>query len=272
MYSRASLTAAVITLIGLQAAGAQRTDQQWLSQCQRNDWGDEREKFCDVRVSTFRPAAGALRVSPGTNGGVSIVGWDRGDVEVHARIQAHAPDRAAATALARSVSIDRTGNTLSADGPETARREGWHVEFLIYVPRRSDLDLETHNGPLSVREVSGVMDLHTVNGPLSLNAIGGDVKARTSNGPLTVHLVGTRWEGAGLDAETSNGPVTLFIPEQYSANLETGTTNGPMQSDFPLTVTLNGRLSRNLTTKLGNGGATVRAITSNGPLALRRPE
>ncbi len=74
----------------------------------------------------------------------------------------------------------------------------------------------------------------------------------------------------GLDAETTNGPVNLAIPESYSARLEFGTVNGPMSVGFPVTVTIQGRVGRRITTTLGAGGAPVRAVTTNGPVEIRR--
>jgi DUF4097 and DUF4098 domain-containing protein YvlB len=85
-----------------------------------------------------------------------------------------------------------------------------------------------------------------------------------------VHLSGTRWDGVGLDAEAHNGPVDLAIPERYNAKLETGTVNGPMDLAFPLTVTVQGRLTQRIQSTLGEGGATVRVVTTNGPLTIRR--
>src|SRR5207249_2370696 len=108
------------------------------------------------------------------------------------------------------------------------------------------------------------------NGPVALRAVGGDVHARTTNGPLDIELTGARWDGVGLDAETTNGPVDLAIPEGYSAQLEFGTVNGPMAVGFPLTVTIQGRVGRRITTVLGKGGPTIRAVTTNGPVAIRR--
>ena len=269
---RAIWTSAAFTCLMAAGLGAQTSDAAWLQRCDREDWGGDRERFCEVRVSGFRPGRGSIVVVPGTNGGASIEGWDRDSVSVHARIQANAEEIDDARALAREVDVRRNGNTIEADGPEPGRREGWSVQFVIYVPRRSNIEIETHNGPLSVRNVTGTMDLYTQNGPLSLSGVAGDVKARTQNGPLSVHLEGDRWTGAGLDAEAQNGPVTLFIPDNYSAELETGTINGPMTSDFPITVTLNGRMKSRITTRLGNGGAPVRVVTSNGPVSLRRSE
>lgn len=47
--------------------------------------------------------------------------------------------------------------------------------------------------------------------------------------------------------------------------------SGPMQTDFPITMTLDGRVNwKRFTTKLGDGGAPVRVVTTNGPVTLRR--
>jgi hypothetical protein len=110
------------------------------------------------------------------------------------------------------------------------------------------------------------MELETRNGPLALRDLSGNVRARTTNGPLAISLTGSSWSGAGLDAETSNGPLTLRIPEGYSAHLEAGTSNGPMRLGFPVTVV--GRIGRDISTDIGRGGTTIRAMTHNGPLSI----
>ena len=112
------------------------------------------------------------------------------------------------------------------------------------------------------------MDLGTVNGGLSLRRVAGDVRAETTNGGLTVELDGDRWRGAGLDARTTNGGVQLDIPRDYSARLETGTVNGSMNIDFPVTV--QGSIGRRITTQLGSGGPSIRAITTNGGVRIRQ--
>ena len=88
--------------------------------------------------------------------------------------------------------------------------------------------------------------------------------------PLEVALGGHTWNGEGLDAETVNGPLERTIPADYSARLETGTENGPMNVNFPITMTVQGRLNRRLSTVLGSGGPTVRAVTTNGPVEINR--
>jgi DUF4097 and DUF4098 domain-containing protein YvlB len=77
-----------------------------------------------------------------------------------------------------------------------------------------------------------------------------------------VELAGDSWSGAGMDVETTNGGITLLIPEDYSAEIETRTTNGGIDLGFPVTV--QGRIGRELRATLGDGGPTIRAITTNG--------
>ena len=114
----------------------------------------------------------------------------------------------------------------------------------------------------------GKLDLRTENGSLNLTDVGGDVRARTQNGSLNVQLAGGKWDGAGLDAETQNGSVRMGIPSSYAAQIETGTVNGRMNTDFP--ITLQGRIGRRLSLPLNGGGATLRAITTNGSVSLSR--
>jgi DUF4097 and DUF4098 domain-containing protein YvlB len=240
-----------------------------IGRCRDGDWGDDsRSHYCEIRESGFK-AGGAVSVDPGQNGAIRFTGWDRDSVAVTAKIQTQAETDDEARALARDIRIVISNGSIRADGPGTGRRQSWSVSFEVSVPRRTDLTARTVNGPIAVDDVAGRMELTAVNGPVHLDGVGGDVHARTTNGPLVVTLSGAKWDGTGLDSETSNGPVELTIPANYSAHLETGTVNGPMNFDFPITV--QGRFSsRNIETDLGGGGPTIRVVTTNGPLTVRR--
>ncbi len=269
MVSRALVALPILAALTVAVLSAQSaTDARWLSQCREH--GDEwRVTHCEVRVVTLA-GGGTIAVDPGVNGAVAVEGWARDSIEVHARIETHAAAEDAAVALAREVRIVTSGTTIGASGPKAGHRESWGVSFVLYAPRRSDLRLDTYNGPIAVRDMTGRMTLQAHNGPVSLDGVGGDVHAHTVNGPLHIVLTGARWEGARLDAETTNGPVHLAIPEGYGAELELGTVNGPMSVAFPLTITIQGRIGRRITTTLGAGGPPVRVVTTNGPVEVGR--
>jgi hypothetical protein len=219
-----------------------------------------------VRRLTLAAGRDPLVVNAGTNGGVHVEGWDREDVLVLARIKARARSRDEAKALAGEIELLARGTRLSAQGPVSGDGRAWHVEYRVFVPRKTDLSLITRNGPLGVRNVSGTMDIRSENGPVSLEGLSGAVEARTHNGPLSVVLTGRRWVGAGLDAEAENGPVSIQIPRDYSARLETGTINGPTQLQYP--IEWPGSRRHRIVTTLGSGGRPVRVVTTNGPFTL----
>ena len=259
-------TALLLATPAAAAAQADDEDQDWIERCEDNGDGD-RERYCEVRVERL-DARGEIVVDAGRNGGAIFIGQDRSDIEVHVRIQAQARSESRARAIAGDVTFTTDG-TVRSDGPDTERGENWSATFVVYVPRRTDVEAQTYNGPVSARDIDGRVRLDTYNGPITLKNLAGDTRASTRNGPLYVELTGTGWQGAGLDAETRNGPVTLEVPDDYNAELVTGTINGPMSSDLPLTVEFMGG-RRHLNATLGTGGTKLRVVTHNGPFSLRR--
>jgi hypothetical protein len=259
------VVAAVSVAVPLAAQDTLSRADRFMRDC--DDFGRrDSERFCEVRDVTV--AAGQrVYVDARENGSVRFFGSDRRDVLVRALIQSYAETRADAEALAKDVRIQTGGDRVYADGPDNRRRQGWYVSYEVWVPRRMNLEAETHNGGVSVWDVEGRMDLRAVNGSIAVRRVGGDVRAETTNGSVTATLTGTTWSGNYLDLETTNGSVVLDVPSGYNAQLETGTVNGGLNIDFPITV--QGSISRRITTRLGNGGPRIRAMTTNGGVRIR---
>ena len=262
--------AATLLASPLLAQGAQlpqsRADR-FISDCD-DRWGDrDREPFCEVRDATLRAPASRLIVDGHENGGVRLYGWDRNDVIVRALVQTWAESRAEAQALAKEIRIVTDGDRVRAEGPSYRRRTGWSVTYEVFLPRKTNVDAETHNGGISAEGIEGQLRLDAVNGGISLRDLSGDVRAETTNGGVTALLSGTTWRGAGLELTTTNGGVTLEIPRNFNADLETGTVNGGMNIDFPITV--QGTIGRRINTRLGSGGPRIRATTTNGSVRIR---
>jgi putative adhesin len=236
-----------------------------------NDFGNsDRGSACEVREETI-PGAGVnpLDVDAGRNGGIRVRGWDRPDVLVRARVAASADSNAEARQIVSGVRVVTSGGTIRAEGPEANSGSGnWSVSFELNVPRTAMLTLNARNGGVSIEDFQGAAKFHAVNGGVTLRNVSGDIRGETVNGGLTIDLTGDHWNGAGLDVETQNGGIRMTLPEQYSASLETATTNGRINIDFPVTVS--GRITRSLTTTLGAGGAKLRAVTTNGGVTIRK--
>lgn len=245
--------------------------QDWASEdwCRDQHWGDDRQGFCEVRQHTVMAGAAMISVDAAPNGGIQVQGGPRSDILVLARVVATAETEERAREIAAGVRIDAASDKISASGPGgLSRRESWHVSYRLAVPTQTSLSLRSSNGGISIVDVDGRLEFRTVNGGVKLSGLAGEVTGRTSNGGIQVDLDGSSWTGAGLDVETSNGGVRLRIPEQYSARLEASTDNGGMQVDFP--VTMQGRITREISTTLGAGGPLIRVRTNNGGIRVMK--
>lgn len=262
----------MFAIVGVTAIAAQaQKSNKGTMQCSDNDGDGRMARHCEIKEQTL-PAVGAITVDGRTNGGISIKGWDRHEILVRAKIETRAPTQAEADQLAQQVRIETAALNIHAEGPESQNNYQWHVSYEIFVPGRSDISLKAHNGGISVVDVNGRIQFSTTNGGVSLIRVGGAVTGNTTNGGVHVELTGARWEGETLDVRTTNGGVNLVMPANYSAHLETGTTNGNVKSDFPLNVPLNerGRMPKEISVDIGSGGPTIRAVTTNGGVNLSR--
>jgi DUF4097 and DUF4098 domain-containing protein YvlB len=237
--------------------------------CRQNSYFNDRlSSFCEMREQTLAPT-GAIAIDGRQNGGVSVKGWDQNQVLIRARVRTGAPTESEAEALAKQIRIETSGAKIFASGPEPRKDYHWEVSYEVFVPRRSDLSVETHNGGVVIADVNGRIDFNALNGGVVLKRIGGAVRGSTTNGGLVIELSGDRWDGESMDVSTTNGGIVMSVPENYSARLETGTVNGSVHVDFPVTV--QGRITKQVALNLGSGGATVKAMTTNGGVQLKRP-
>ena len=264
---RSVLIAALVTFTGV-AAFAQRDKDRSLTCRENNYYNDKLVSNCEIREQTLASSGGAISIDGRQNGGIAVKGWDQNQILVRARVQAGAPTAAEAEALGKQVQIETSGAKIHATGPENKRDYHWDVSYEVFVPRRADLSLETHNGGIAIADVNGKIDFTALNGGVVLKRVGGAVRGSTTNGGLVIELAGDRWDGDSMDVSTTNGGVIMSVPENYSAHIETGTVNGGVNTEFPVTV--KGEMTKQIALNLGSGGATVRAMTTNGGVHLKK--
>lgn len=233
-----------------------------------NHWG--KPHVCQMRQTTFTLPSGHLSVNT-TNGGIEVMGEDRSDVELDAKVTAWGPSDAEARDLLNQVAIDTDNGNVRDHGPRSSflDRSGYSVSYKLHVPRHlAGMEVHSMNGGIELSKVDGQLRFSTTNGGVELSALSGDVEGHTVNGGLEIALSGDRWQGEGLHADTTNGGIAMHVPANYSAHLETSTVNGGISIGFPVTV--QGEIKNHLDTNLGSGGATIHAQTTNGGVEISR--
>lgn len=261
MTLRALLLAAALTTTAAFA-------QEFRMSCNDNNWNDDRSfKECAIKDLTL-PGRTQLNVDALRNGGIAVRGYDGADIKVRAKLEAWAGTAAEAKTLLSRLQLATSGPVISATGGDNplADHQGYAVSFEMYVPRRIDVDLTSHNGPISLKGIEGRLRFKTHNGPLDVQDLAGDVEGSTHNGPIHAVLSGNTWRGQKLDLSTYNGPLAVKLPPNYSAQFESSRNWGPLSLNYPLTNKSGDK--KQIVATLGSGGPLVRITTKNGPVSI----
>ena len=259
-----TLLSAMAVLCSTLAATAQTAPEpQFKLSCENSSWSRDKlvKRYCETRDLTMSaPAGQPLTVDAGPNGGITVHGWSGSEVRIRVKVQTWSTTEEKAAARAKRITVDTKNNTLRAADPEHDKE--WSVSYEIFVPRETALALNTVNGGISLDNLQSAITFETVNGGVSLASLGGQVKGETTNGGVDIILTGSKWEGKGLDVTTTNGGITWKLPRTYSAQLFTSTSMGGIHTGLP--VTKNGMFHKQVEASLGQGGAPIKAVTTNG--------
>ena len=226
------------------------------------------ERACEVRTAVLPLVNGQLNVS-GKNGGIEVIGEDRRDIALEAKVTAQGSSHDDAAARLRAIRIV-TNPDIHSEGPDDGgmHRYGWTVEYKLRVPRHLAANLRTMNGAIELAGIDGAVHAQTTNGGLSLRDLAGDVHAETVNGGVELTLAGNKWRGNGLYARSTNGGVSVKVPDHFGAHLVASTVNGGLDVGFPVTV--QGKIHKSIDTDINGGGPTVHLETVNGGVSIDR--
>jgi DUF4097 and DUF4098 domain-containing protein YvlB len=228
-------------------------------------WFHGDEQACEVRTTTFPLVNGHINVNS-MNGGIEVIGQDRQDVALEARVSTRAGTPSAATSLLHEITIE-TGATVEAHGPAPMSGHSWSVGYKLLVPHQLAGKFHTENGGLALSGIHGDIKGETTNGGLHIENLGGNVNVSTTNGGIKANLDGPTWQGSGLTASTTNGGVSVKLPSNYSAHLVANTTNGGTALNIP-NASQSGVHRHSIDTTLGSGGPTISFETTNGGVSI----
>jgi DUF4097 and DUF4098 domain-containing protein YvlB len=252
------LSLGFIACLSLPAAAQNRGDFRW-----------EKALAAGNEVSIHN-INGDIKVTPSTNGQVSIVGTKRGSDRYFDRIKAEVQE----------TSHGITVCVVQEDADSYCDDRGVHMHGdHDWNNVRMDLEVSIPaNLIVSASSVSGNVDITGANGDVEASSVSGDirlarlratsVRAHTVSGDLDVGV--DAFTGRGdLSFKSVSGDVTLEVPRGFDADVSMSTVSGDINSDFPMTLG-NGRMShRRIEARIGNGGRRLDVSTVSGSLKLR---
>ncbi len=247
---------------------------------------DDRETVRSEQHLTIPSSQGqTLSVTAAENGGIRVIGGDGSEYDVAVCKVAAGDDRESAQGRLASISASVRNNELSVSGPGGG---DWTAYLIIRAPRNAAMVLAAHNGPISLRNLSGAVKARSINGPIALKECSGDIQAtttngpislsgsggklrlKTENGPISVDLSGSQWKEDGLEARTENGPLSLKVPAGYGSGVRVEASG---HSPMRCSAAVCGQAQRSWDDEhrfivLGSSSPAVRMSTVNGPVSV----
>ncbi len=138
------------------------------------------------------------------NAPIAVAGWDKPESELHMKLEFADSNIDIDPESICSGEYDEENNQLqiSIDIP---RIKGTNrVSMKLFVPQVTEVIAESHNGPMSVKNLHGIQQLTSKNGPISMLEIDGDLILKSDNGPINVK--GSRGD---IGLELKNGPLKI---------------------------------------------------------------
>ena len=125
------------------------------------------------------------------------------------------------------ISLEQDGNDVEVRGEYKGRRRSWNrspkVRFMIKVPSKYNVDLETAGGSIEVGDLTGEVRSRTSGGSLSFGNITGPVRGRTSGGSIV--LDGCKGKA---DVSTSGGSIKIG---DVDGDVDANTSGGSISID-----------------------------------------
>jgi DUF4097 and DUF4098 domain-containing protein YvlB len=177
-----------------------------------------------------------LTITAEHNGGIQVTTWDKPEFSLKLCKQIAIDDENEGRKLLADTRLEINGSKISVHAPEENHHSLGTV-LLVKAPRNADLNLNVHNGGVSLTNFTGTAEAHAENGGISfrrsngkltaeaenggisIKDCGGDVSAKVENGGLSIALP-ERWEGKGLEAHARNGGLVVSLPKTFAGGLE----------------------------------------------------
>ncbi len=178
------------------------------------------------------------------------------------------------------------------------------ARLIVTMPKSGNVVARSGDGSIRIERVTGHLDLHTGDGSIRANSVGGDVTLQTGDGSVALDGITGRLDlqtsdgsvtvagspdvarvhtgdgsitfraesGATMKDDwsftTGDGSVSLYLPSDFSAELDASTGDGGVRSELAVAGS-DEKEHRSLRGQIGQGGKVLKVRTGDGSIRLR---
>ena len=220
--------------------------------------------YVERLVKTFAVKVGGQLGVDSQRGAIRVESWDRGEVQVEIEKRADVFTEGEAERLFADfeIEIEATDDEVQVEGRSRGDRRSRSLElhYVVKVPKRFNVDLETIGGSVAVGDLQGEVKIETSGGSIGLGHIKkGPVDVHTSGGSVTIDKI----EQGNGNAETSGGSIQVG---EVTGDLDLQTSGGSLQIGRVGGVLVAETAGGSITVR--HGGESVMAETAGGSIQI----
>jgi len=264
----------------------------------------------EVRLTTF-------------DGAIEVRSWDQADVRIEIEKRGPTREAVDALIIDSNQAGNRITLEVKPPKTETFRGFGLNrsssAKLIVSVPQSADIVASSGDGSIRVEHLNGHLDLHTGDGSIRVVDVDGETTLNTGDG--SVHVEGAKGKldvdtgdgsvevrgslasvrlrtGDGSivyradenvkmaddwDITTGDGSVTMYLPADFSAELDAHTSDGGIRNelhvggskaeanpdDHPRVLEPELKSRNTVRGRLGDGGRVLKIRTGDGSIRLR---
>jgi hypothetical protein len=233
---------------------------------------------------------GSIAIIGAPNGSIQILGSTANEIEITAEIQLQAPNDAELDALAASTgfitdestirtSIITVGNhnkfgqkKLPKGFPPGLLTAPFKVDYVIRVPRYSDIEVDGGKGDLTIKGVEGSIRANFLESNARVEIIGGTANLAFGKGRADISFGARGWRGRSANIQVAEGDLTIRLPTTLSAEIDaTVLRTGGIENEYPDLKPRDRKsvfTDKSIAAKAGVGGGAMKFSVGDGKLRL----
>lgn len=173
------------------------------------------EEVNEQQEREFSIVDSSLRVRASGESGVTIRGWNKPHARLIVCSTAVAQTKAQAKRVLDFIVVSNRDGEITTQGPAINDAQAWWANLILYVPRRTALDVTAGNGGIAMRNLSGNVSANATSGGISVATSSGRFRIETESGGITLDRVTGR-----VNALSRDGAIAFKAPKTVVPTIE----------------------------------------------------
>jgi hypothetical protein len=235
-------------------------------------------------------AGGTVTIQGAPKGSITVEGWSKNEIEISAEIIVEAATDADLERMSKVTgyqldeSTGRVGiislgthdkkyvKSVDKKFPKELMGNAYRIDYVLKVPRYSDLQIDGGVGDLTISKIEGALKLNYLETNAKLDLVGGGVLAVFGKGDVDISIPTQSWRGRFADVQLAAGTMSLTLPTGLNAEFDaTILKSGKIENafeGFKPRVRKQEFTERSIAAKAGAGGVPLKFSVGDGTMKI----